>query len=280
MEARQELDAMKAEAEAKGEEVEVMVEEAEAKGEEAEVKDEEAGAKADDATEIPPALDAEPTAVDNPSGSPNGIAPEDPEAASTADTSKKRKRKEKKLQKRAARLEELSAGGKPVVSYDETLLAVVGVLSEIRHQANVASWIRTGGLWGARGPSSTTPPREPRADASSLDPAPPTATDAEDDAGHQSEGSDLSVKDDAGAGVDHSPKGKKRQRRRGPSAEAEATGNDEETVPATTDKAEDGAEDAAQKMWFEDGEVLAYWTGRGREALDALGIPAEHGLEH
>jgi hypothetical protein len=38
----------------------------------------------------------------------------------------------------------------PVVGegYDETLLAVIGVLDEIRQQSNVAGWIRAGGLWG------------------------------------------------------------------------------------------------------------------------------------
>jgi len=32
--------------------------------------------------------------------------------------------------------------------YDETLLAVIGVLDEIKQQSNVAGWIRAGGLWG------------------------------------------------------------------------------------------------------------------------------------
>jgi hypothetical protein len=35
--------------------------------------------------------------------------------------------------------------------YDETLLAVIGVLDEIKGQSNVAGWIRAGGLWGLPG---------------------------------------------------------------------------------------------------------------------------------
>ncbi|KAF7968176.1 hypothetical protein HWV62_31684 [Athelia sp. TMB] len=38
--------------------------------------------------------------------------------------------------------------------YDETLLAVIGVLDNIRGQSNVAGWIRAGGLWG---PNSSPP---------------------------------------------------------------------------------------------------------------------------
>ena len=179
-----------------------------------------------------------------------------------AESSKKRKRREKKLQKRAARLEELAEGGKPDVSYDETLLAVVGVLSEIKTQANVAAWIRTGGLWGARGPPPTdgTSTAKP---SSEDPPAAATSKEAEEDAGAESDSSTLSVQ-----------KADKRQRMRGPSAEAEVAGNDEEMGAPTP------AAEQVQTMWFEDAEVMAYWTGRGRQALEELGIPVEHGLEN
>ncbi|KAF8508091.1 phosphoprotein phosphatase [Hysterangium stoloniferum] len=37
---------------------------------------------------------------------------------------------------------------------DSTLLAVIGILDEMKSQSNVASWIRAGGLWAGRGPAS------------------------------------------------------------------------------------------------------------------------------
>jgi len=39
--------------------------------------------------------------------------------------------------------------------YDETLLAVIGILDEVKEQSNVAAWIRAGGLWG---PVNLRPP--------------------------------------------------------------------------------------------------------------------------
>ncbi|OCH84942.1 hypothetical protein OBBRIDRAFT_740716 [Obba rivulosa] len=46
----------------------------------------------------------------------------------------------------------------PPGEYDETLLCVVGVLEEVKHQRNVAAWIRAGGLWGPdRAPAEESP---------------------------------------------------------------------------------------------------------------------------
>ena len=151
----------------------------------------------------------------------------------------------KKLEKRVARLDEL--GGRPEVAYDETLLAVIGVLSEIKHQANVAAWIRAGGLWSSRGPVSH----------SSSSPAPAAAE--EEDAEGESDTSNLSV-----------GKAGKRQRIRGPSAEVEGVGTGNDAATATP----------SQTMWFEDATVMADWAAQGRRALEELEIPAEHGLEH
>lgn len=49
--------------------------------------------------------------------------------------------------------------------YDETLLAVIGVLDEVKEQSNVASWIRAGGLWG---PMDLRPPQSKSASSSSV----------------------------------------------------------------------------------------------------------------
>ncbi|KAI0338112.1 hypothetical protein BDW22DRAFT_1303235, partial [Trametopsis cervina] len=56
---------------------------------------------------------------------------------------KKKTKEEKKLQ--AAMLDPHHSSRK----FDETLVAVVGVLDEARKQQNIAAWIRAGGLWGS-----------------------------------------------------------------------------------------------------------------------------------
>lgn len=217
-------------------------------------------------------------------------APSSPERADTSperssytdsDVSKKRKRKEKKLQKRVALLEQFGDGEKPEISYDETLLAVIGVLDEIKIQANVAAWIRSGGLWGPHGPPAS---REPKLAA--VEDGDAAAPEVDERATPQSDDSDLSVEDDAnasGAGKTRKRE-KKRQRMRGRSADAEEVadvGNDETTaVPLEEEEgliAEPVAEE--QKMWFEDPEVFSYWVTRGRRALEELGIAVEHGID-
>ncbi|KAI0331573.1 hypothetical protein GY45DRAFT_1248559 [Cubamyces sp. BRFM 1775] len=221
--------------------------------------------------------------------------PLDPGAASSeapAEVSKKRKRKEKKLQKRAALLEKFEAGGKPDVSYDETLLAVIGVLDEIKAQANVAAWIRAGGLWGPYGPSITRPPESKGENDCLADPSPSTHL-VGDEQGAQSDDSDLSVKNVPSSEHDSRPaseKDRKRKRKRQRMRESEAgvqgvegtveptdVGNDRETV----DPVAGGAQETPvpQKMWFEDERVLGYWAAQGRRALEELMIPVEHGIE-
>ncbi|KAI9059463.1 hypothetical protein FKP32DRAFT_1634503 [Trametes sanguinea] len=271
--------------------------------------------------------DSQGSAIDNPStapdDSPKALVPQDggepeldtaarvePEeaapAASEAETSKKRKRKEKKLQKRAALLQQLEAGGKPDACYDETLLAVVGVLDEIKSQANVAAWIRSGGLWGPFGPPMiSSPALKPDADVDDDDIPPSGSTafastaDVEEQAA-QSDDSDLSVKDaplaeqdvQADSTDDHGQtdkRSRKRQRMRqsstgeqaGNSMDVADVGNDEETVAAVPPAAAAQPEgvEAPQRMWFEDESVLAFWAARGRKALEELGIPVEHGIE-
>ncbi|KAJ8473032.1 hypothetical protein ONZ51_g8120 [Trametes cubensis] len=223
-------------------------------------------------------------------------APLDEGAASSAEMSKKRKRKEKKLQKRAALLEKFEAGGKPDVSYDETLLAVIGVLDEIKTQANVAAWIRSGGLWGPYGPNVVHSPKSQAEDDSTADLSSTPLEPEEKEV--QSDDSDLSVKDvpsserdsqpgpDAAAGRDSKRRRKrKRQRMRKSDAVAQGAegieltdvGNDRETAMLVAGSAQETP--IPQKMWFEDERVLGHWAARGRRALEEMGIPVEHGIE-
>ncbi|KAI8976379.1 NLI interacting factor-like phosphatase-domain-containing protein [Trametes punicea] len=228
----------------------------------------------------------------------SGATQESLPSTSAADASKKRKRKGKKLQKRAALLDQLTAGRKPEVCYDETLLAVIGVLDEIKSQANVAAWIRSGGLWGPYDPPVVRSPQM-KATAEDVEESQPTASTsspiATAEAATQSDDSDLSVKDlppeqDTAPAQDNDGKARKckRKRQRMHSTGAQGTeasevadvGNDEETVaPVTSTAAQDKVVDSAQKMWFEDPQVLSYWAARGRKALEELGIPVEHGIE-
>lgn len=245
------------------------------------------------------AVDAAATATVSPTTTTAGSGSEQAAAADAGvaqgEPSKKRKRKEKKLQKRAALLEQVANGGnQPEVTYDETLLAVIGVLGEIKSQANVAAWIRAGGLWGSHGcPASTS-------DGGKSEVIATTATlstslkrtlddgEAEDAAAAESDDSTLSV--------DKPKTGKRKSKRarvRGPTpvlvADVEgagdvvAVGNDEVTavpvssLPEPETVAE--AEPEEQKMWFEHADVFAYWAARGRKMLEELDIPVEHGIE-
>ncbi|KAF9782504.1 hypothetical protein BJ322DRAFT_1009786 [Thelephora terrestris] len=66
--------------------------------------------------------------------------------------SNKRKRKVKQETERE------TSGADPthVIEYDETLLAIVGILDEVKFQSNVASWVKANGLWGPHPPHNTS----------------------------------------------------------------------------------------------------------------------------
>lgn len=41
-------------------------------------------------------------------------------------------------------------------AYDETLLAIIGVLDHVQGESNVSGWIRAGGLWGTNSVESSS----------------------------------------------------------------------------------------------------------------------------
>ncbi|KAM5541619.1 hypothetical protein V8D89_004809 [Ganoderma adspersum] len=249
----------------------------------------------------PEVVNAAATATVSPTTTTAGSGSEQAAAADAGvaqgEPSKKRKRKEKKLQKRAALLEEVANGGsQPEITYDETLLAVIGVLGEIKSQANVAAWIRAGGLWGSRG--SHASPSDVRksevvATTATLSMSLKRTSDALDG---EAEDKAAAESDDNTLSVEESKAGKRKSKRarvRGPTpvlaanveegGDVVAVGNDEVTaVPASSlpvpeTVAEPELEE--QKMWFEHADVSAYWAGRGRQMLEELDIPVEHGIE-
>ncbi|TCD71081.1 hypothetical protein EIP91_000173 [Steccherinum ochraceum] len=181
---------------------------------------------------------------------------------------KKRKRKDKKAKKAAAMvatLAESSARGDD--PYDQTLLAVVGILDEVKVQGNVAAWIRTGGLWGHPQEAVLTNQDTPASQEVSN-----TNTSGTEDSERdtkRTKGADESL-----------------------SLRAEPTGNDAISttagLPASSDPAAtvDGEATshsvdapASTPMWFEDPATVRYWVSRGRKVLEEMGIPILHGIE-
>ena len=63
----------------------------------------------------------------------------------------------------------------------------------------------------------------------------------------------------------------------------------ERCAAAEEEENEEGKEEGSVKgagegegtvpVWFEHAPAVGYWAGRGRAALEALGIPVEHGIE-
>lgn len=64
------------------------------------------------------------------------------------DITRKQKRNKEKETKRRQALLAATESLSDKKSYDETLLAVIGVLDEVKLQRNVAAWVRAGGMWG------------------------------------------------------------------------------------------------------------------------------------
>lgn len=182
----------------------------------------------------------------------------------SSSTSKKRKRNEKR------EIEREASGTEPIreLEYDETLLAIVGILDEIKHQSNVASWVRENGLWG---------PHPPQGSANHNIGAPahdPSGNDREDTATLSDNGS-----------VDSGRHGEgKKKRRDAVTAFFEASvieGSEDGGLPhppaANEKRDEFNTSDAP--LWFDNLPTMRYWVERGRNALRALGIPIEHGLK-
>lgn len=160
------------------------------------------------------------------------------QALDASPPAKKRKRKSKKTQP------EVNSEGL-LVKYDETLLAIIGILDEMRIQSNVSAWVKNGGLWGPFLPEATI-----------IAPA----------AGEESEGST-----DGGGG-----KEEKRQKRETVAViePEQGTGNDAAATPTEQPQTEPTA-----PMWFDNPSTMDHWILRGRNALETLGIPLVHGVE-
>lgn len=206
-------------------------------------------------------------------------------AADDSPTSPPEPKKENKKAKRRRHLEELALSpdvAPPEVSYDETLLAVVGVLDAVRTQRNVAAWVHAGRLWGP----IDAPVQVVSASGDELGAALPEKVQADGTDDVQPEGRKKRKKPRHRVLRREAEDGAARPATAGETVLSPA-GNDEVTAAATPPGLKlpsdlpslDAPEVPNATMWFEDPQVMAHWATRGREVLEELGIPAEHGME-
>ncbi|KAG2155212.1 uncharacterized protein EDB93DRAFT_1326610 [Suillus bovinus] len=166
--------------------------------------------------------------------------------------------------------------------YDPTILAVIGVLDEIKKQSSVAGWIQAGGL------QNTVP--VPGDEGEYIVTPPASDTNIVEDLTDSQEMQPLTKKE-LRAAKKLAAKQQKRAEQAALSAgqtvlisdkEVMQTGDDEsiiadisvESIPA----AAPSASVESLGMWFSDEPTMSYWVWRGRQALDSLGIEADHGV--
>ena len=231
-----------------------------------------------------------------------------PAAGEDADSEnpRKRKRKEKKEAKRQqATLKAQSE--RDHKTYDETLLAVIGVLDEIKWQQNVAAWIRSGGLWGPNGRLGDSARDVLEAVVEKPDESfgLPSSSSASASLGSplQRDAARISPDKDTDEKVEGKiAKGDKQPHREGgvrdgirSQADAVEEPHLDGSRPAGNDvisaldshascessiSQDKTAIDAAHSMWFEDPQTIQFWIERGKKALGALRIPVEPGIDH
>lgn len=172
---------------------------------------------------------------------------EGPEVEGELSAKQKKKKKAKKARHTLDREEGGDVGEEEgEVVYDETLLAIIGILNEAKVQSNVAAWVRSGGLWG---PYASSMHEHQRGDKKS---------------GSWSEGNTNSG----------SPK-----RKGGSDVRQDVVnpGNGEPTDVPLGEESEAKMEDGPP-VWYEHPGTMVYWSNKGREALTELGIEIRHGL--
>ena len=178
----------------------------------------------------------------------------------------KRKRAKKKKNKVALISEDTSssesfptdrtrAPREPRPTYDPTLLAVIGVLDALKHESNIAGWIRAGRL------RASATARDEENDIKSDNPVPSSPPPAI-----------LSAPYDDVRVTDGHPK-----RRR-----IEPLGTSAESA-IDVDQLEEGkeggsSEEAELGQWYEDASVMSYWVNRGLKALEELGEEVVSGV--
>ena len=151
--------------------------------------------------------------------------------------------------------------------YDETLLAIVGILDEVKRQSNVASWVKANGLWGPYPPQ--------RLINTNIGEFP-------DD--HFRDGrEDAAASSDSGS-ADSGRRGERKKKRGDAVAdvsEANVVGKprDGSSPYAIPDEKRGQMNTSESPLWFDNPPTMRYWVSRGMNALKTLEIPIEHGLK-
>jgi hypothetical protein len=174
-------------------------------------------------------------------------------AQPSSESKSARKRKKKQAEKAA----QLASSAPPHKSYDITLLAIIGILDEVKTQGNVAGWIRAGGLWG---------------------PSKPT---------HGEEGNDAEAADEEGMlgkrsriSADEDEEMPASQATMPPeSSPPPSLAPCDADLPGSPGNAEPDGDGETMKLWFEDVRAVEYWVERGKTACEELGVEISHGLE-
>jgi hypothetical protein len=200
-----------------------------------------------------------------PSAQGNATEEVEPSSVPLPSTSTPRKRKRKEKQK--AERKESKDEPTPEIEYDETLLAIIGILDEVKHQSNVASWVKTNGLWGPYPPQDLANP-----DICAL-----THKD------FRNSREDTAALSDSGS-ADSGKRGERKKKRRDAVADVSAAstmdGLKDNSSPYTATNEKDNQTNTSETpLWFDNPPTIRNWVDRGRNALETLGIPIEHGLK-
>lgn len=179
-------------------------------------------------------------------------------------TPKKRKRKGK----RETGCEASKVNPIDAIEYDETLLAIVGILDEVKFQSNIASWVKANGLWG---------PYHPQSQAD-------TNVDVFTHGNFRESREEVGTLSDSGS-VDSGRLGEGKKKRKdavtpllGSAVMDGPDAGDSLHTPANERQNQENASE--MPLWFDSPPTVRHWVDRGRKALEALGIPIEHGLKH
>jgi hypothetical protein len=169
----------------------------------------------------------------------------------------------------------VDASAEPEMRYDETLLAVVGVLDHVKHEGNVAGWLRSGGLL------HTARAHPPHADGPAQEPATSRKHGAPSRSPSPALGASPAKKARLADAAEEEPPSSSP-----PTSQMTEASMDEQAstgVPLSSPvPARQGAGAAVTApstgLWYEDPAVLRFWADRGRDALKELGIAVESGM--
>lgn len=195
------------------------------------------------------------------------------------------------------------------LKYDETLLAVVGVLDRLKHETNVSSWMRSGGLINTalaglqpstgeteamnssasplhpstknRAPSRGASPSEHGSPAKKrrIESSPALETDM--DTAPAESSSPIATEpppSQISTNTRSSPPPSEEQAQTGVPLSAPVPTATSETGTSSVPRHEIPSTTGAAGLWYEDEMVLKYWADQGRKALAELGIEADSGM--